>query len=151
MDKPLSVWYCDRCGGEIDNPKDGMVLFDIVRDLALGVVLHGNFSLVHHSKCDDGKKSGSMHLETFLGDNGRTHLLTFLSVGIFDSQAATRTIPIQVASIPNFVDFFRRVQVPYYEEARRLFFDRDVREHYAEFGNAIYYPDTLKGMIEKFS
>lgn len=150
MDQPLSVWYCDRCGGEIDNPKDGIVTFDVVRDLALQAMLKGNFSLFHSGKCDDGQKLGSIHLESLLGDAGRSYLLTFLAPEAFSSVSAGAPSMIAVASISNFVDLFRRVQVPYYEEARRRFFDADAYERHENFSDlGLYHPEEFKRMIQK--
>lgn len=95
-------------------------------------------------RCDPGGAHGylsSMDLQHFLGPDGLALLLSWLSVGPLKGGGSGPC----VADLDEFVDFVRRVQTPYYEEARPHFGD----EHtYYWLGDANeyhpYLPETLQ-------
>lgn len=61
----------------------------------------------------------SAEIDAFLGEDGQAALLSKISVGpiLNDRGSSSR----QVRDLDEFVHLFRRLQTPYYEEARRHF------------------------------
>lgn len=120
MLKPLEQWYCDVCGEIIERPKDGYVIWKREHsDTELGKEY--GFKIIHQNKCDKDRQNypSSMHLDAFLGHDGMAYLLSFLSIGPVKAHLG-QTYNAKL-DMDEFVDFFRRLQVPNYEEARRRF------------------------------
>lgn len=138
MSEPLSQWYCDVCGELIDRAEDGYVLWKTDGDL-----LGFDFKIIHKVRCDRGGYPCSNALDQFLGFDGLTYLMGFLSVGpIKAAQSQSR-----VRDLDEFVDFVRRVQIPWYEEARRRFDDEEVQLDYQDgTESAPYRQDALRGI-----
>lgn len=112
---PLTTWTCDVCGGPV-TVDDGYVTWSHVNGAE-----HG-FKIIHQSRCDRDLDSSSAALADFLGPDGLAKLTAFLSPGAF--MVATydpvrlNGAAYRIADLHQFVDFFRRVQLPFYEEAR---------------------------------
>jgi hypothetical protein len=145
MDKPLTVWYCDVCGERIDNINEGYVIWQS---------LHGmkakNFTIIHQSKCDRQDFTSSAALETFVGLNGVTYLLSFLSIGPIN-ELLGQGPKCKISDFDEFVDFFRRVQTPYYEEARRLFGNERLLDWLGDSNEVSpYIPDNLEVIIKEY-
>lgn len=132
---PLTQWWCDKCGEIIESSKDAIVLFDSDRTF-----MH----IVHQVRCDDNSINSCHHLRVYLGLEGMNWLLSDLSVGPVMSEDCVRR-ECSVKDMDVFVDFFRRVQVPYYEEARRKFRNESIR-YYLEGANEAspYTQSSLK-------
>ena len=143
MDKPLTVWYCDTCGKPIHDHKEGRVIWQ-----ASGGMESLSFKIVHQTACDRGDWNASANLRDFFGVEGLTHLLAFLSSGP-DNVGGKKEQPPIGKNLDGYVDFFRRVQVPYYEEARLTFKDPDYLEHVREHG-VDYRPDQLAEVVRQF-
>ena len=145
MLKPLEQWICDRCGEIIKKPEDGYVVWktdDSMRE--------HSFHIIHQSICDnDPSFHASLALTDFLGERGRQWLLSTLSVGVVKKNLGQSSSPLPV-NMDEFVDFFRRVQTPYYEEARLKFNDRNVLEWFSD-GNELtpYTKDALIRIINQ--
>lgn len=105
---PLTRWKCDHCGEMIESAEDGYVVWE---DSASG---DAGFEIIHHGRCDKSGKSNSGALRNVLGSDGLAKLTSHLSYGILKEGFGQPMI----ADMDGFVDFFRRVQLPYYEEAR---------------------------------
>lgn len=139
MDVPLTKWYCDVCGEPIEDVKNGYVIWHPVDG-------HG-FKIIHQKRCDQADHNSSKALNEFLGLEGLTYLLAKLSIG----PIAQNSEPSPVSKLPNldeYVDFMRRVQVPFYEEARRLFGTERVQADFYDANEHMpYFPDRLKRMI----
>jgi len=113
---PLNSWTCDMCGDQITDPEKGLVISQ--RD---GDFRSHDFKIVHKNGvggpgCDPGNASGyveSMDLADGLGLDGQSGLLGRLSAGPIIGQSV-----LGVVSMDEFVDLFRRLQTPWYEEAR---------------------------------
>ncbi|WP_054749991.1 hypothetical protein [Ruminiclostridium josui] len=56
-----------------------------------------------------------------------------------------------VADIRKWIDFYRRLQLPYYEEARQ-YWEEAISDGYFDDANEIYIylPEKLKRMIEHY-
>ena len=156
MDKPLTVWYCDVCGEKIylnDASKNlkpeeaGMVQWKTDENFkAYG------FKITHKIRCDLNYPS-QLDLKDFIGDRGRTLLLSFLNPGPIKERLYKKKLTeAEVKDFSEFFDLFHRVQTPYYEEARKYFNCPEVLDYFSD-DNEInpYLPDTLKKIIEKFN
>lgn len=150
MLEPLKQWYCDTCGEIIESPEDGYVQFK--RNDKFG---YSDFIIVHHKSASPRKYhqkgcyqySSDCDLESFLGNHGKIELLSMLDPGPYHMIEYESND----TNIRNWKDFFMRLQLPYYEEARR-YWDRASTDGY--FGDIneimIYTPDYLKQMIEYY-
>jgi hypothetical protein len=90
----------------------------------------------------------SLALTDFLGGEGLAQLLTFLDVGPHHMPDYRGP---EVANLREYVEFFKRLHLPYYEEARR-YWQRAEQDGFFDEANElwIYLPDTLKRLIELY-
>ncbi len=135
--EPLTVWRCDTSGECIENVSEGHVIWRLIG------AKYGDCKIIHKARCDpEGEYSDSMPLESFLGHDGLAMLLSWLNLGPLLGRS--RSTP-EVHNLDEFVDFVRRVQTLFYEEARQLFSDEDVQYWLADANpNYPYLPETLK-------
>ncbi|WP_156649148.1 hypothetical protein [Mycobacteroides abscessus] len=121
---PLTRWSCDSCGEDITDPEQAWVAFsDGPKEGASGwVIVHHN---LYGKKCDPSEKS-TIALSEAIGPNGLTNLLSFLSYGPIIRAKRSRN---RVADFDEFVDLIRRVQIPWYEEARKRWYEEGTRDH----------------------
>lgn len=144
MDKPLMRWFCDVCGDTIERAQDGYVVWSSDGTKASG------FMIIHQGKCDKDDRPASAALSDFLGDRGLAYLLSFLSAGAVQS-ALGRPPHCEITDFDEFVDFFRRVQAPYYEEARRHFRNSDLLDNLHDANEYYpYLPETLRNIPGKY-
>lgn len=116
--QPLTRWTCDTCGNSV-GVENGYVIWHSKNHQVWG------FRIIHQKACDDRSHHSSLPLEDFLGQPGLIRLTSFLDVGEFHApDLADRSADdIRVRDMADFVVFFRRVQIPFYEEARGRFQD----------------------------
>jgi len=145
MDKPLTVWYCDVCGDRIEDSSKGYVIWQTSKDMK-----GRNFKIIHQGQCDQRDFHSSAALNDFLGIEGLTNLLSFLSLGPIKKQIG-QTPHCGIIDFDEFVDFFRRVQTPHYEEARRAFGNHELLEWFSD-SNEVgpYLPDRLRDIIGRY-
>jgi len=143
MIKPFQHWYCDVCGEIIEDPAKGYVIWKSDGDGRAT-----QFTVIHQKKCDDKTFHSSAALNDFLGDQGLARLTAFLSYGpIISDRTEARSKGVE--NIDEFIDFFRRMQIPYYEEARQKFGEPEVQERLSDYNEiAPYFPSTLREVIE---
>lgn len=115
--QPLTQWQCTRCRQPV-TADEGYVTWD---DDLKGP---RNFKIVHQGRCDDGAQHSSAALGDFLGPDGLAYLTSMLSYGPALPNQGTPTPP----DLEEFTDFLRRVQIPYYEEARQRFGEQEVQD-----------------------
>lgn len=137
---PFSSWKCDVCGEKIEAVDDGYVIWhDTVNDGP------HDFHVIHQSRCDDGKHHSSGALRDFLGADGLAKLTSMMSYGPLKGDE-----PGKLQHLAEFTDIFRRMQLPYYEEARQNFNLDSVRD---DFSGATevrpYMQDCLKDIAER--
>ncbi|SRR5712691_9830357 len=130
--QPLTEWSCDTCGGPVTDPDGALVVWRETRERTFRDfrIVHKSPSPAPGSGCAPSARSGyacSLELGQFLGADGLTMLLSWLSTGPLISGDPQ----IAPGDLGAFVDLVRRVQVPYYEEGRRRFGGSDVREYVA--------------------
>jgi hypothetical protein len=130
MSKLTGPWRCDRCGRPISSPAEGYAIWKQDE----GMKEYG-FKIVHESTCGLPDHACSLPLDAFVGDDGLSYLLSFLSAGpVMDVPG--RSI---VADLDEFVDFVRRMQLPHYEQARPRFRTDEVREAFGYSSESFPY------------
>jgi len=145
MDKPLTKWYCDVCGNKIEDINEGYVIWKSTKELK-----SYSFKIVHTAKCDLKDHKASNELKRFLGDKGLAYLLSKLSIGPIMGYTNQESF-CGVADFDEFVDFIRRVQTPFYEQARCHFSNEDVLDEYCDANEYLpYLPEKLKNIIKKY-
>jgi hypothetical protein len=137
---PLRQWYCDVCDEVIENPETGYVIWKTDDRL-----LKYDFKIIHKARCDLDDHQCSMEVGKFLGLDGITRCLSFLSLG--PVKATLGSTWQQVRDIDEFVDLVRRLQTPYYEEARRLFTEQELLERLSDASESFPY---FSASCEKF-
>lgn len=142
MLKPLEQWICDVCGDVIESPEQGYVIWrhdEQYREC--------DFKIIHQTKCDTGAFPSSAAVEDFLGEAGLNYLLSFLSIGQIKVLLGQRS-GASIKDMHEFVDFFRRMQTPYYEEARTKFSNHDLLEWFSDSNEVYpYKSEVLKRII----
>lgn len=129
---PLGLWYCDVCGNLIEPPQKAYVIWKSKGKVAK------DFKIIHQNQCDLHDHNASIPLDNLLGLDGLTYLLAFLSVGPIHHNSTTSREP-QIEDFEAYVDLVRRVQIPYYEQARRRFRDRRILENFYDSSEAASY------------
>ena len=142
---PLQEWFCDNCNQVIAKPGEGNVVW---RQDAHNQWF--DFKIMHKNKCAIGRGYfSSAALEDFLGEKGVNYLLSMLSPGMFKITSG-QPGRVCVKDIDEFVDFYRRVQVSYYEEARAKFNRREIIEEFAHVNAvSLYQVDMLRRIAER--
>lgn len=157
--KPLKQWICDECHEVIERPKDGWVHWRRERndDDPHGKV-HDIRILHHMTASPRGRPNGcypermelDMHLHHYLGPSGIVDLLSMMDVGTYHDPNG-RDVG-KVRDIRAWVEIFRRLHVPYYEQGR-LFFDHGRRDGFLDGINeiALYLPRNLKALVDEYA
>lgn len=129
---PLDAWICDSCNDAIVNPQKGLLIWRSDADN-----VKSDLRLVHKGACDpkyEGGFSASIEMHNLLGIDGQAHLFALVSYGALkDGQSPG------VANMDNFVDVFRRLQTPYYEEARQNFHTEATAEEWGDANEVLPY------------
>ena len=145
MTTPLTTWRCDVCGELIDSPESGYVIWKTDSNL-----LSHSIKIIHKIKCDLKDHHDSAALSDFLGESGLAYLLSKLSLGPI-MKSMDQSSFCQVADMDEFVDFFRRVQTPFYEQARTKFGSAEVQSDFAGSNELYpYLPESLKSIADRY-
>lgn len=126
MLRPLQQWYCDVFGDVIEEPELGYVIWKLDNQGR-----YFGFKVIHQTMCDRKGHDGSVDIQSFTGQDGLTMLLAFFSAGPIKNRLGQKC-ECEVVDVDEFVDFMRRMQLPFYEEARRRFADADVLDRFAD-------------------
>lgn len=156
MLKPLQQWICDTCNQIIQSPNDGCIEW-----LSDDNCIQYGFKIIHNATCSPKYPPSSCYqyidiphqadapLEYFVGPKGVAYLLSFLDVGPYHDPNFSGP---WVKDVREFIEFMRRLTLPFYEEAR-LYWHNALEEGY--FGDAneisVYLPETLESLIAKYS
>jgi len=156
--KPLEHWICDTCSEAILEPNHGYVEWR--SGYGTGEGAH-SFRIVHHAprspryakggtcyQFNDALDQSTLELPHFLGPHGVVLLLSLVDVGLHhDPNRKERP----AKDLREWANVFRRLQLPYYEEARR-YWSRATNEGYFEDLNeiAIYQSARMRKMIEYY-
>lgn len=116
--QPLTVWQCDKCRGAVD-AQNGWVEWEAGSDFG-----PRDFHIVHNDRhCyfhDASPFRKDCHIQDFLGAKGAYNLQTLVQPAPFfvDNFAGGNWL---APDLRGFYELYRRLQVPYYEEARPYF------------------------------
>lgn len=160
---PLKQFICDTCGNIIQKPEDGWVEWIHSHDESKGKFYDHSFRIVHHKSASPKKESSHCgcyqhtnmdrrsddHLHHFIDDEFKmANILSFLDVGPYHCNTFSGT---GINDIREYVEFVRRLTIPYYEEAR-IYWQEALEDGYFEDANEIwiYGTKTLKQLIEKY-
>ena len=163
--QPLKQWYCDTCGKIIQKPDEGYLEW---RDKEVGSgdtrrrVMYG-FRIVHQAtysplkerKGRDGcyysnaERGGDLDLPFFLGTQGLIEAANWIDLGsAWDEEYRGP----EVENLREWAVIFRRLHLPYYEEARPYL---EQAKAGGEFGDnnevSFYLPETLKEIIKYYT
>lgn len=145
MDRFFTKWYCDACGQPIDDVKKGYVIWKTNDEARTH-----SYKIVHQGPCFLKDYDASAELKTFLGEEGLVRLLAQLSIGPIMRLRGNKS-QCDAADMDEFVDLVRRVQTPFYEEARRHFSNRNLLAEYARANEVLpYLPEELETMIKQY-
>ena len=163
--KPLKQWYCDTCGEIIEQPEHGYLEW---RDKMAGSgenrqrIMYG-FRIVHHfphspykdSRSENGcyyvnsEREGDLDLPAFLGTRELIEAANWIDLG---SAWYSEYRGPEVEDLREWAVIFRRLHLPYYEEAR---FYLEQAKSGTQFGDnnevSFYLPETLKEIIEYYN
>lgn len=132
-------WICDNCKGIINNSKEGYVVWESDSNM-----LHHTFKIIHQGICDDGSFSNSLALDDFLGFDGLINLTAMLSSGPVKINIGQQS-GNYVKNMDEYVDFLRRVQIPYYEQNRVNYTNPAYLSKHSDANELYpYVQDTLK-------
>lgn len=113
MLRPLKKWFCDTCNEVIESPEEAFIIWESQDELDT------DFRIIHGGRCDDRSLTSSTPLTDYLGPDGLSNMLSSLSAGpIKNTQGERSDCDVNLDA---FIDLIRRLHLPYYEEARRLF------------------------------
>lgn len=163
--KPLEQWICDECNEVIAKVGDGYVEWLHPLDGKA----HG-FRIIHHAphsprRQDDPPSERSrggncyrytnapgrmdISLDSYAGANGLPTLLRLVDIGPYHDENYSGPM---ARDLREWTELFRRLQLPYYEEAR-LYWQRALEDGYFDGANEvwIYLPDTLKRLIDRYA
>ena len=156
--RPLKQWICDFCGEVIASPVDGWLEWLDDADHRAH-----EFKIVHHFPASPQRETRSngcyhyskhpdradMHLDSFLGADGLAYLLSFIDIG-YKEIPSHREGP-RVRSTREWAELFRRLQLPYYEEAR-LYWDRAESDGFFGGCNQIwpYLEGNLAEIVKRY-
>ena len=136
-------WFCDVCGRIIDSPEKGYVVWnDATETNDFGYkILHANGFLDEHGNkyvCDKNHPyRSSMELARLMSYIGVAHLLSMLESGSLHKSI--------------FSEIFRRLFIPYYEEARLYFDEAKKDDFFKELNEAeMSTPEILEKIIKKY-
>jgi hypothetical protein len=119
MIAPLTRWTCDNCGQDVSGD-DGLLMF---QNESAEPFLAYEFRIVHPLSCQRASDNAvTEELHTYLGEDGLTRLLAYLTAG----PGRAREPGLAVRDVDEFVDLIRRLHTPYYEQARERFTDPQI-------------------------
>ena len=117
--------------------------------------VHKDFIIVHHKPASPrkGTKNGcskydhDCDLKSFLGVPGQIELLSLIDNGPYHN----REFKNGTSDIRKWVEFYRRLQLPFYEEARQYWNVATADGYFGDVNSIrIYMADCLKSMIEHY-
>lgn len=160
MLEPLQKYICDYCGEIINSTEEGYVEWLSERDEKTGRSKYHGFKIVHHRPDSPNKDEGGcyhythepgrqdVHLRHFTGEAKMAHILSLIDVGPYHDPGFRGP---RVRDVREYIDFVRRLTIPYFEEARR-YWHRAVEDGYFSDANEvwIYIPDNLRELIERY-
>ncbi len=163
---PLKQFYCDTCGQIIESPNEGYTEWkrEVNLDTNEMTAFCSGFKIIHNKPYSPNPDKGCsqyLHDEIIEGSMSKS-LERMLSLGLIsllsfldDGKSKQRQYndpEISAREMRDFVAFFSRLIIPYYEEARKYFLKAETELFYRELGGEeIYDPSILEKIVQKFS
>lgn len=163
MLKPLTQFICDTCGEVINQPSEGWIEWLAWMNDAENKFEAHSFKIVHHhaysplvnntnNGCyqhDDAIAGCAEHLHQFIDENYKTaNLLMFLDAGPYDEPNYNGPM---AKHLREYIEFVRRLTIPYYEEARLYWNEALAGGYFAETNETrMYGVDNLLGVIKRY-
>jgi len=153
MLRPLEQWFCDTCGEVIGSFDEGFVEWLVDED----EMAHG-FRIVHHAPHSPHYPNGSCYrysrevgradlpLSEFAGEKGMIRLLAYLDKG---PHFQPEYKGLHVSDPREFVEFFRRLKLAYYEEAR-MYWDKAAADGWFIGDNPVSLYASLRRLVEEY-
>jgi NAD-dependent dihydropyrimidine dehydrogenase PreA subunit len=153
MLEPLKQFYCDTCGNIIEKPEDGWV--EWIGKSIDGKKVNYDFRICHHKReCQimiEEPYLKDLPLVSFIGEKGIIRMLNFIDIGKTFESDENYSGPF-LKNFRQYTEFFRRLTIPYYEEARIHWADAEYDgEHSGQNEVSLYLPDRLKRLVEKYA
>lgn len=154
---PLQQWTCDNCGELIKRVQDGYVEWFLD-----GANKNCGFRIVHHAPASPRKRDGGdcyaytkhpgrldLALDHFVGPLGVLMMISLIDVGPLLEPNFRGP---WVSDLREWVELFRRLHLPDYEEARRHWSDAQA-EGFFDGANEIspYMPESLRAVVERYA
>lgn len=152
-------FICDKCGGFIDNPREGMVEWVEVEENGRRIVK--DFKIVHTLAYSPYKttREGCYHHEYKQGrsdiplshflENKEQYLASFLDLGFMHDPE--NNIGCRVVDFKEYAELMRRLTIQNYEEARlhltNALHDCVIGD---ESDITLFRPDTLERIIDEY-
>ncbi len=141
--EPLKQFVCDVCGEVIEKIEDGYVVWKDNKDKLPDLkIIHKKTR--HITKGCDNRSlyDCSLPLSNLLGADGLAKLLSFIEYKLTLSDEK---------EIKKFTECFKRVQIPYYEEARQYWHKAESDGFFESTNEYTYYTEKyLKAIIRKY-
>lgn len=160
--QPLKQWICDHCEEVIEKPEHGCLEW-LSWLSGQEKVQNNGFKIVHNYEHSPRKPVGSCYfydtppqgitkmnfsLNEFVGTPGMIYLLTFIDTGPFCEEPFNGP---HVEDLREWTELFRRLMLPFYEEARSYMKHANTDGFFKGSNEAlIYFPNTLKEVIKSY-
>ncbi|HEX8983421.1 MAG TPA: hypothetical protein VF792_11655 [Ktedonobacterales bacterium] len=143
---PLEQFKCDACGQIIGSPDAGWV--EWLAGPTRGTKAHG-FRIVHNNnRCQypSSTRVHDMSLSRLLGPDGLALLLALVAPG-----GRTGNREDGVESLEEWCELVRRLQIPYFEEARQYWSDAEADDYFtASDIRAPYSQAMLTAVLRRY-
>jgi len=159
---PLTQFICDTCGQVIERPEDGWV--EWISDFEGERPMNRGFRITHHHstspiatehnegcyKYTNHSGRSDLHLHDFISEEYKmAEILSYLDIGPYHDP--TYHGPY-VNNMREYVEFVRRLTIPYYEEARQYWQDAIDDGYFGDCNELwLYGASNLKRLIEQYS
>ena len=155
--EPLNQWICDRCYQVIKSSEEGLVEWLMEKDEGTGIPLVAfGFRITHHAMSSPSAPHGNCrlyrdrgcdaHLREFVGSEGLAMLTHFLDPGPGERDYKGP----EVRSVREWLELFRRIQLPGYEEARQYWGDAKADGFFEDEQWGWYSSEMLQSVIKKY-
>lgn len=156
MLKPLQQFICDECGEIIEDLDSGFVEWIKDSESVYGFrIVHNTKASPYHTrtgcfKYTDYKGRSDIPLKHYMR-LAHQELYALLDIG--DALDPHNTFKTKVKDFREYIDFAKRITIPYYEEAR-LYLNEALSDGHLDPGTnviALYKEDTLKNIVENYT
>lgn len=146
--KPTSQWYCDRCGEIIESAEHGVLIFSAAEGNRRFFVNHRILHRWGHGPNGDNGCALDVDCDLDLIHYTKNpgYWLSHLHEGPLLQKDDTPKI-----ALSEWAELYRRLYIPYYEEARRYFSQAEVDGRLDGMNEwTLVSPDILESIIDEY-